>query len=69
MKISGTQRERLEYACEDLKISAHLVEEILAQNPDSNRKEVKTLLKIWKLLLEADREIRNINRESYERAI
>jgi hypothetical protein len=60
MRISSNQRESLEYAGEELRSLAHLIERILDRNPDASGEELRDLGILWELILETSKQLKMI---------
>jgi hypothetical protein len=63
MRISSNQREALEYAGEELRSLAHLIERILDRNPDASGEELRDLGILWELVLETSKKLKAIRQE------
>ena len=63
MRITDNQREKLQWATEELQSLEHLLECIADQNHDATVEELRDLGILWELILAASKELKNLRRK------
>jgi hypothetical protein len=63
MRITDSQRERLQWGAEELRSLAHLLEEIISRNPSSSGEELMAMNRLAQLVRETSSHLKAIQRQ------
>ena len=64
MRITDNQREKLQWATEELEALEHLLERIADQNHDASTEELRDVGILWELILASIKELKNLRKKN-----